>query len=121
MATTYNRTILIGRLGEKPELKTIKKSGNDTEYTEFRMCNSTFNNGVEQIQWHKILAFGKQARVITEHLNKGDLCCIEGRLDKKMYEKDGEKLYAIAVIAERITLLASKRSEQPQEQAEQSE
>ena len=120
MATTYNRTILIGRLGEKPELKTIKKSGKNTEYTEFRMCNSTFNNGVEQIQWHKILAFGKQARLITEQLNKGDMCCIEGSLDKKMYEEDGEKLYAIAVIAQRITFVP-KRREQPQEQAEQSE
>ena len=40
--------------------------------------------------------------------------------DKKMYEKDGEKLYAIAVIAQRITFVP-KRREQPQEQAEQSE
>lgn len=118
MTKAYNKTIIIGRLGEKPELKTADCG---TDYTRFSMCNTTFNNGVEVVQWHKIIAFGKQARVIAEHLNKGDLCCIEGRVDRKKYEKEGETKYAVAIIAECITFLSSKRREQLEEQADKSE
>lgn len=121
MAATYNRTIIIGRLGDKPELKTTTKSGKTVEYTSFKMCNATFRDGVEEIQWHDMLAFGKQAKVIVEHLNKGDLCCVEGRLDKKMLKKDGETRYAMAIIAERVTFLSSKKREEPAEEATQAE
>lgn len=105
MAYSFNHTIIIGRLGEDPKLKI----GDKVESCCFTICNSTFSDGVEEVQWHDLVAFGKQARVCAEHLHKGDLCCVEGRIDSKKYIKDGEEMYAQAIIAERITFLSPAR------------
>lgn len=109
MAKTFNRTIIIGRLGEKPELKKMKS---DMDYCRFWISNSTFQDGQEIVQWHEIMTVGKQARVCAEHLDKGDLCCIEGRLDRKTFMKDGEEKYMQLIIAERITFLSKARKKE---------
>lgn len=101
---TYNRTIIIGRLDNAPELKSTGKG----DVAEFSLSNTTFRNGAEEVQWHRIAAFGKQAILCAEHLHKGDLCCIEGRLDTHTYEIDGEIRYSQIIITERITFLTSK-------------
>ncbi len=102
----YNKTILIGRLGADPELKT----GGKSDYANFSICNSTVDKeGHEEVQWHRIKAFGKQAHLCKDHLRKGDLCCVEGRLDARPYEKNGEKRIANAIILEKLTFLTPKR------------
>lgn len=105
MAHTFNRTIIIGRLGCDPELK----QGPKAEYAHFNLSNSTFRDGQEEVQWHSICTFGKQAHLCHDHLHKGDLCCIEGRIEKKAYMHKGETMYKQTIIAERITFLATKK------------
>ena len=89
-----NKAIVIGRLGNNPELK---KEGNLVS-TRFFLGNSMVYNGKTEIVWYNILATGKQAKVITDNLKKGDLCCVEGS-----YTMD-----AHSVKASRITFLSSK-------------
>ena len=107
MANTFNRTVIIGRLGRDPELK----QGPKAEFARFSLSNASYHDGQEEVQWHTICAFGKQARVCHDYLHKGDLCCIEGRLDKRVYTRNGERFYAHSIIADRVTFLASKRRE----------
>ena len=103
---SYNKTIIIGRLGFDPELK----QGKTTAYTRFSLSNNNVSKeGQSEVQWHKICAFGKQADLCHKYLHKGDLCCIEGRLDSRSYEKNGQKQYTSSIIAERITFLNNKR------------
>lgn len=93
MSKSYNKTIIIGRLGNSPSL-------NDVDgmcYTTFKLANTTFSNGHENVEWHDIKAVGKQARVCCQYLSKGDLCCIEGKFDDNH------------IIAERVTFLSSKK------------
>lgn len=117
MANSFNRTIIIGRLGEDPKLKT----GGKVDSCTFTISNSTSRDGVEEVQWHDMVAFGKQARVCAEHLHKGDLCCVEGKLDCQNYIKDGEKMYKQTIIAERITFLSTARPKKDvQEQEKES-
>lgn len=104
----YNRTIIIGRLGEDPELKPHSKA----EFqTEFNISNNRITDGKEVIQWHKIAAFGKQAKLCTDYLRKGDLCCIEGRLDVDT-RTEPFKQY---IIAERITFLSAVKKRETKE------
>lgn len=103
----YNKTIIIGRLGQDPEFK--KRNGMD--YTKFPICNSVFKDGQEEVQWHNIACFGKQAILCHDHLSKGDLCCVEGRLDSQSYLKDGVEQKKVTIIAERITFLSSKHKQ----------
>ena len=105
MASSLNKTIIIGRLGMDPDLR----QGKTTEVANFSLANSTFKDGHEEVQWHRICAFGKQAQKCSKQLHKGDLCCIEGRLDVHPYEKNGEKHLSHSIVVEDVTLLAPKR------------
>jgi len=89
MQNCFNKTVLIGRLAENPVY--------DTDCASFVVLNSIIRNGVEDIVKHKILSYGKQAKVVMKYLNKGDLCCVEGSLDDS------------AIICERLTFLQHKR------------
>lgn len=105
----FNKTIIIGRLGQDPELKS---SPNKVDFAHFSMCNSSIVNGNESVQWHRIRAFGRQAQLCHKYLRKGDLCCVEGRIDIQTYEKDGVSIKSHAIIADRVVFLGSKRREQ---------
>lgn len=101
----YNKTVIIGRLGENPELKPHSKAGFQTE---FNVSNNTIIDGKEVANWHKIAAFGKQAKLCADYLHKGDLCCIEGRLDIDTRTEP----YKQVIIAERVAFLSTvKKSE----------
>lgn len=94
MSKSYNKTIIIGRLGANP----IEKNG----CAVFPILNTTWDVKIhkEQVQMHKAYAVGKQAALVMKHLHKGDLCCIEGKLDEKQ-----------SICAERITFLSNRRKE----------
>lgn len=97
-----NKTIIIGRLSRNP------KSTND-HTTKFTLRNTTIRDGVEETQYHTIVAFGRQATLCREYLRQGDLCCVEGRLDiYKDGVEGGEPRYRRGIIAERIVFLTRK-------------
>lgn len=107
METGFNKTIIIGRLGNEPELK----HGSKVDYCQFTISNVVIKNGDQDVQWHSITVFGKQAQLCTEYLKKGDLVCIEGRFDSQVCEKDGEKRTKQIIIAEKVVFLSSKTKE----------
>ena len=92
MSKSYNKTIIIGRLNSNP----IEKNGKAI----FALLNTVWNSAArkEQIQMHQIYAVGKQAELVMKYLCKGDLCCIEGKLDERL-----------SICAEHITFLSSKK------------
>lgn len=107
MAATLNKTIIIGRLGNDPEVRQSSR----TDVARFSLCNTVVRDGREDAQWHRICAFGRQAQMCGKYLHKGDLCCVEGRLDVNQVEKDGEKRTYHTIIAERVTFLSSSRKD----------
>lgn len=96
----FNKTIIIGRLGENPKLSNEK-------YASFPICNTTIDreSGRETVMWHKIIVREKQRDLVMSHLRKGDLCCIEGELTPQVYKGLN------VICAERITFLSAKKPE----------
>ena len=103
----FNHTVIIGRLGKAPEMIT---TANGTDITTFNLSNNVYVGGKEETQWHTIKAFGRQPQVCQKYLKKGDLCCVEGHIDIRTYEKDGVSHKAITIIAERVVFLQNKRT-----------
>lgn len=89
MQNCFNKTILIGRLDQNPVY--------NSDCASFEVLNTLFKDGKEDIITHKILSYGKQAKLVMKHLSKGDLCCIEGSLSDT------------GIICERLTFLQHKR------------
>jgi single-strand DNA-binding protein len=107
----YDETIIIGRVGETPELKKV----NGGSMTNFPIYNWSMDNGQEVLQWHRIAVFGKQAKVVCEHIVKGDLICIEGRLSGESTD-DGKVMPIIT--AENVCFLSSRKRPEPAETSE---
>lgn len=84
-----NITIISGRLGSDPELKT---GGNGTEYTNLSVAvdRRKDKNGEKKTDWFRCAVFGKQAVFVTTYFKKGDGIDLIGRMENDPYkDKDG--------------------------------
>lgn len=109
---SVNKVILIGRLGEDPELK-YTQSGkpvcNFTLATTERW--TTDGEKQESTTWHNIVVWGKQAEVMKEYLNKGTEVYLEGRIVNRSYETDGGKRYISKVVVQSFQFIGDKKED----------
>lgn len=100
MATLRNRVQLVGNLGMDPEIKSFDKGRKLAKFT--MATHETFGvNGQqrEETQWHNVVAWGKQADIAQQFLNKGSKVAIEGRLTHRQYEdKEKQTRYVTEVV-----------------------
>jgi single-strand DNA-binding protein len=101
-----NKTQIIGRLTRDPELKALPSG---IKIASFSMAtNRVWKNEQgekqEAVEYHNIIAFGRQAELIAQYVAKGDLFFIEGRNQTRSWEdKDtGKKLYRTEVVVENM-------------------
>lgn len=107
MNTMKNRVQLIGHVGNEPEVKTFEggKVANLTIATNDSYTNKK-GEKVEQTEWHRLVAWDKNAEIIEKFVNKGKEIAIEGKLTSRSYDdKDGNKRYITEVVVNDIMLL----------------
>lgn len=108
--SSMNKVILIGRLGSDPELK---YTPNGTAQAQISLATSekwkdSDGNQQEKTEWHRIIAWRRQAEFVGEWLKKGQLVSIEGKLQTRSWEADGQKKYMTEIVADNITMLGSR-------------
>ena len=59
----------------------------------------------EQTEWHRIALWGKMAETLQPYLTKGKQIYLEGRLQTRQWEKEGQKHYTTEVKADKVVLL----------------
>ena len=107
-----NKAIVIGRLGQDPELKYTPSGGNAV--CNFSLATSekfkTKSGGEkEETQWHRIVCWGKTAEIAAEHLSKGREVYIEGKIKYRSYEdKNGVKKYSTEIEAQTVQFIGGK-------------
>lgn len=108
--SSVNKVILIGNLGQDPELKYTQ--GNKAFANLSLATNEVFKDKSgqrqERTEWHRVTVWGDRAENCQKYLRKGRPVYIEGRLQTRSYEKDGQKRYATEVIADRVVFLGEK-------------
>ena len=107
MARGINKVILVGNLGNDPDMK----------YTQGGMAIATLSlattsvrkdkdgQQVEKTEWHRVKLFGKVGEIAGEYLKKGRQVYIEGRIEYGSYEKDGVKHYTTDIIGDDMQML----------------
>ena len=108
MTLGVNKVILIGNVGRDPELRT---TGSGTAVTNLNLAVSERRrdgNGdwKEYTDWVTVVCFGRNAENVGEHVGKGKLLYIEGRLQNRNFQgKDGGDRWTTEVVADRVLFL----------------
>ena len=100
-----NKVMLYGNLTRDPEMRAMPSGGNVTSFGI--ATNRTFKKADgskgEQVEFHNIVVFGRQAETSAQYLKKGSPVYIEGRIQTRSWDnKEGAKQYKTEVIAERV-------------------
>jgi len=99
-----NKAMIFGNLTRDPELKALPSG--------MQVCslslatNRTFSDRdgkrQESTDYHNVVVFGKQAENCAKYLTKGNTAYIEGRIQTRSWDKDGQKQYRTEIVADRV-------------------
>jgi len=109
---SVNKVILVGNVGRDPEVRYLERNvavANFTLATTER--GYTMQNGTqvpERTEWHNIVAWRGLAELAEKYIRKGRQLYIEGKIQSRSWEKDGQKRYATEIYAESIQLLGNR-------------
>ena len=103
-ARGVNKVILIGSLGNDPEVKYLPSGGavaNISIATSESWRDKTTGEQKEKTEWHRIAIFGKLAEIAGEYLRKGSQVYIEGQLQtRKWQDQSGQDRYTTEVVVQ---------------------
>ena len=118
---SVNKAIILGRLGRDPELKYTQ---NQTAVATLSVATSEFRNSPdgqrqEMTEWHRVTVWNRVAENCCRYLKKGSEVYIEGRLQTRSWEKEGQKQYTTEIVANVVQFLGGRdmnRDDQGQDQ-----
>ena len=97
-----NKVILIGNLGQDPEVRYMPNGGavtNITLATSESWRDKQTGEMKEKTEWHRVVIFGKLAEIAGEYLKKGSQVYIEGSLQtRKWQDQSGQERYTTEVV-----------------------
>ena len=109
-----NVAIIVGRLGKDPELRNLPDGTPVANFSIATSENYTDKNGQKQekTEWSSIVVFGKQAENCAKYLKKGSLAGVNGKIQTRSWEKDGQKHYKTEIKANNVQFLSSSKDGQ---------
>ncbi|MBQ62805.1 MAG: single-stranded DNA-binding protein [Gammaproteobacteria bacterium] len=111
MARGINKVILVGNLGNDPDTRYMP-DGNAVTNVSIATSKSwkDRNSGEqrEKTEWHRVVFFRRLGEIAAEYLKKGSKVYVEGELQTRQWEKDGQKHYTTEVIANEMQMLDSR-------------
>lgn len=114
MARGVNKVILIGNLGQDPEVRYTPNGNavaNVTLATSTTWRDKQTGEFQERTEWHRIAFFNRLAEIVGEYLRKGSKVYIEGSLrTRKWQDKNGADRYTTEIIANEMHMLDNRSS-----------
>ena len=104
-----NQVVIAGRLVADPQIVTTENNKKRTYITvavprSYKNVDGTYDTDfIQCVLWNGI------AETTCKNWKKGDIVGVKGRIQTSNYEKDGEKVYSVDVIAEKVSFLSSKK------------
>lgn len=108
-----NKVILIGHLGQDPEVRHVPNGG---QVATIRVATSEqwkdrdSRETRENTEWHRVVFFGRLAEIAGEYLRKGSQVYIEGRFQTRKWQgQDGQDRYTTEIVASEMQMLGGDR------------
>ena len=112
MAKSVNKVILVGNVGQDPE---VKYTASGVPVAKVSLATSErFKDRNDQWQdrteWHSVVAWQRLAEIVGEYVHKGSKIYVEGKLQTSSWQdrQNGEKRYRTEIVAREIVLLGSR-------------
>ena len=99
-----NKVILFGNLTRDPEVRALPSGMNVCNFSiaTNRVYKDRDGKKQEQTDFHNVVVFGRQADTVNQYLKKGSSAYIEGRMQTRSWEQEGQKKYRTEVIADSV-------------------
>lgn len=99
-----NKAFIIGNLTRDPELKSLPSG---VQVASFGVATNRYytdrdGNKQESAEFHNIVVFGRSAETSAQYLKKGSQVLVEGRLQTRSWEQEGQKRYRTEIVADRV-------------------
>ena len=97
-----NRAFVLGNLTRDPELRALPSGGNVCSFSlaTNRSFKKADGSKQEEVQFHNIVVFGKQAEQVGQYLKKGSSAYVEGRLQTRSWDGDTGKQFRTEIVAD---------------------
>lgn len=106
-----NKLIIMGRLTGDPEVR-YTQSGKVVAQFTLAVDRPYSQDGQKEADFIPVVIWGKQAEVIGNNVKKGQRLLVEGRLQIRSYEKDGQKRYVAECVAAAFNFIEKKSQAQ---------
>jgi len=109
MARGINKVILVGNLGQDPEVRYTANGAavaNISVATTEQWTDRQSGQKQERTEWHRIVMFGRLGEIAGEYLRKGSQVYIEGKLQtRKWQDQNGQDRYTTEIVANEMQML----------------
>ncbi len=107
MARSFNLVIMMGNLTRDPELRQTPSGQNVCNFSlalnrSYRDANGEWQEATDYVD---VVAWGPLGERVSQYLTKGRRCMVQGRLQSRSWEQDGQKRNKVEVLASDVTFL----------------
>ncbi|NBD73648.1 single-stranded DNA-binding protein [Patescibacteria group bacterium] len=99
-----NKAMVYGNLTRDPEMRSLPSGQTVTNFSLATNRTWKDQNGAKQesTDYHNIVVFGRQAENVNQYLKKGNSAFVEGRMQTRSWEQDGQKRYRTEIVADNV-------------------
>ena len=112
MSRGVNKVILVGNLGQKPDMKYTQSNtavANLSLATSESWKDKDSGDLKTKTEWHRVVYFGKLAEIAEQYLDRGSKVYVEGKLQtRKWQDQAGNDRYTTEVLGQELTMLDSR-------------
>ena len=107
MARSFNQVVLMGNLTRDPELRQTPNGQNVCSFSLAlnRSYKGSDGNWQEATDYVDVVAWGPLGERVSQYLSKGRPCLVNGRLQSRSWEQEGQKRSKVEVVAQDVTFL----------------
>tara|TARA_B100001059_G_C17419742_1_gene372560 strand:- start:148 stop:585 length:438 start_codon:yes stop_codon:yes gene_type:complete len=114
MSRGVNKVILVGNLGQKPEMRytaTQTAVANISIATTESWKDKESGENRDKTEWHRVVFFGNLAEIAERYLDKGSSVYVEGKIQtRKWQDKEGKDRWTTEILGNQLTMLGSRNS-----------
>lgn len=114
-----NRVVLVGRLTRDVEVRKTASGLSVATFTvacDRRMARGQDGNNQQSADFISCVAWRQAADFLGSYARKGALVGVEGRIQTRNYDRDGQKVYVTEIVCDTVNLLESKSQSQSRAQ-----